>query len=100
MFDLNTLIPADSGRRLANATAINDAGQIAGWAQFPSAGNRSFLLTPKTAAPEPATCAVCTVALAGLTLLRRRECTKYLVPETTHEPCTSSFRSMIPPGPF
>ena len=47
--DLNTLLPAESGWVLAEATAINDKGQIIGTGTH--AGNGAgFLLTP---APEP-----------------------------------------------
>jgi probable HAF family extracellular repeat protein len=53
MYDLNTFLPANSGWHLVNATAINDAGQIAGWGFYNNA-EAAFLLTPQPAAvPEP-----------------------------------------------
>ena len=45
MYDLNNLIPADSGLTLGDAFSINDAGQIAGLG-FLSSGSRALLLTP------------------------------------------------------
>lgn len=46
MTDLNSLIPANSGWTLSQATAINDSGQIVGYGTSPSGLNRAFLLTP------------------------------------------------------
>lgn len=45
--DLNTLIPANSGWVLVNASAINNAGQIVGTGRV-NGGSQSqgFLLTP------------------------------------------------------
>jgi hypothetical protein len=47
--DLNTLIPPESGWRLEQADAINDAGHIVGHGLF-NGEVRGFLLTP---IPEP-----------------------------------------------
>jgi probable HAF family extracellular repeat protein len=65
MYDLNTLIPADSGWGLVNATAINDAGQITGWGGY-NGKQAAFLLTPVSAVPEPG---FEPLWLAGLTAL-------------------------------
>jgi hypothetical protein len=47
MSDLNTLVPAGSSLSLLQASAINSAGQIAGYALQTSAGNvHAFLATP------------------------------------------------------
>ncbi len=45
MWNLNSLIPANSGWQLYTATGINDKGQITGWG-INSQGVRSFVLTP------------------------------------------------------
>jgi hypothetical protein len=45
MHDLNNLIPPGSGWELVEATAINDAGQIAGSGRL-GGKMRAFLLTP------------------------------------------------------
>jgi probable HAF family extracellular repeat protein len=45
MVDLNTLIPANSGWELFEASSINDLGQIVGWGRH-GATIRAFLLTP------------------------------------------------------
>src|SRR5262249_11538985 len=50
--DLNSLINSGSGWKLWNATAINNAGQIAGIGEGPHGGPDFFLLTP-VEAPEP-----------------------------------------------
>ncbi len=49
IFDLNSLIPADSGWNLLSANAINTHGQIVGFGTF-GGDTRAFLLTP---VPEP-----------------------------------------------
>ncbi|HVM61399.1 MAG TPA: DUF3466 family protein [Verrucomicrobiae bacterium] len=49
MFDLNSLIPTNSGWTLTEATAINDNGQIVGYGTSPSGATHGFLLTPATA---------------------------------------------------
>jgi len=46
IFDLNSLIPADSGWELLLASAINDAGQIVGAGLF-NGKTHAFLLTPQ-----------------------------------------------------
>lgn len=46
MFDLNTLIPADSGWTLQFSASINDRGEIVGWGVSPSGETHGFLLTP------------------------------------------------------
>jgi hypothetical protein len=46
MTDLNSLIPAGTGITLAQATGINDIGQIAAWGSTPAAPIRALLLTP------------------------------------------------------
>ncbi len=45
MIDLNGLLPANSGWRLAGASAINNQGQIVGWGSYNGRGNnQEFLL--------------------------------------------------------
>ena len=64
MYDLNSLIPPDSGWYLTYATAINDNGQIVGYGNF-GGNTEAFLLTPVPAVvPEPATLGL--LALGGL----------------------------------
>jgi probable HAF family extracellular repeat protein len=48
MIDLNTLLPANSGWRLFQATAINDSGQIVGYGTLNggTAYPHAFLMTP------------------------------------------------------
>ena len=64
MFDLNTLIPADSGWRLWEARDINNDGQIVGWGILNGA-RRAFLLTPKNTTPQPVDSASSEVAAGG-----------------------------------
>lgn len=45
MWNLNSLIPVNSGWQLYTATGINDKGQITGWG-INSQGIRSYILTP------------------------------------------------------
>jgi probable HAF family extracellular repeat protein len=52
MYDLETLVPANTGWQLINATAINDVGQIVGWG-FYKGEEAAFLLTPQAPVPEP-----------------------------------------------
>lgn len=44
--DLNSLVPADSGWKLQEATSINDRGEIVGWGTFKRDEDQGFLLTP------------------------------------------------------
>lgn len=56
MYDLNTLLVKGTGWSLAYATAINNAGQIAGTGIFQGpngAEQHGFLLTPVAASPTP-----------------------------------------------
>jgi probable HAF family extracellular repeat protein len=46
MLDLNNLIPANSGRLLQGAYAINDQGQIVGFGTL-NGQAEAFLLTPQ-----------------------------------------------------
>ena len=66
-YDLNDLIPADSGYELHIASAINDEGQIAAIAEIMGGTYRAVLLTP---VPEPATLSL--LALGGLAVIRKR----------------------------
>lgn len=67
MTDLNTLIPADSGWMLRDATAVNDAGQIVGTGIYKDQGAFGFLLTPSQApVPEPSTLALLTIGTLSL----------------------------------
>ncbi len=55
MFDLNSLIPVNSGVVLSSASDINDSGQIVANGYFSNSqtvATRAFLLTP---VPEPTT---------------------------------------------
>lgn len=73
--DLNTLLAPGQGVGyvLGDASSINDQGQIAGTAYF---GNNNeihaYLLTP---VPEPATCVVAAMGVAGLLVRRKRKTT-------------------------
>lgn len=53
LYDLNTLIPADSGWALQSASSINDAGQIAGWGTI-NGVTHAFLATPDSASNDEA----------------------------------------------
>jgi len=44
--DLNSLIPADSGLKLEEATSINEHGDIVGWGELHGEESVGFLLTP------------------------------------------------------
>lgn len=44
--DLNSLVPADSGWKLQEATSINEGGEIVGWGTFNRDEDQGFLLTP------------------------------------------------------
>jgi probable HAF family extracellular repeat protein len=63
MTDLNSLIPPDSGWTLLDATAVNDAGQIAGTGIYDGGPAFGFLLTPT---PEPGTLRLLGIALLAL----------------------------------
>ena len=52
-YNLNSLIPSDSGLHLAYANAINNAGHIVGVAFDARGRYHAFLLTPATEAPPP-----------------------------------------------
>jgi probable HAF family extracellular repeat protein len=51
MYDLNELIPTNSGWVLQSANAINDQGQIVGYGSFSNQLRRAFLLTLATNSP-------------------------------------------------
>ena len=74
MYDLNTLIPANSGWKLQQARAINDSGQICGIGFTATGIQDGFLLTP-TSTPEPSALAILGVGSIGLLAhtLRRRK---------------------------
>lgn len=57
MIDLNTLLPANSGWHLVDATGINDDGQIIGWGNYNNGNGEEFLLNLNST-PEPATLAL------------------------------------------
>jgi probable HAF family extracellular repeat protein len=69
MYDLNDLIPANSGWVLQSARDINESGQIIGYGTF-NGVDEAFLLTP---VPEPSSMFVLLCGLGGLgAMLRRR----------------------------
>lgn len=71
LFDLNTLIPADSGWELVSASKINNKNQIVGTGKI-NGESRGFLLTPEAkSVPEP-TSALGVLGLGGLSLVFRR----------------------------
>ena len=73
--DLNDLLPKASGWVLADATSINDSGQILGNGTY-NGVSESFLLTPSTgdvsAVPEPGTLAFAGLGILAVALVRRR----------------------------
>jgi probable HAF family extracellular repeat protein len=71
LFDLNTLIPADSGWELVSASKINNKNQIVGMGKI-NGESRGFLLTPEAkSVPEP-TSALGVLGLGGLSMVFRR----------------------------
>jgi len=69
MYNLNDLIPDNSGWTLSFANDINDLGQIVGQGHYMGGQSRGFILTP-TNTPEPAT--ILLLSLGGLFLRRHR----------------------------
>jgi probable HAF family extracellular repeat protein len=79
MVDLATLIDPLPGWFLEHVSAINDAGQIAGYGSY-FGETRAFLLSP---VPEPSTTALVALGLAGLAMaiMRFGKCNgKYTMP--------------------
>ncbi|MDR3621368.1 MAG: PEP-CTERM sorting domain-containing protein [Paludisphaera borealis] len=72
IYDLNDLIPANSGWKLNDAYSINDRGQILGQGIDPEGQHSDFLLTPVEQVPEPATWAVFGLAAAAFAWRKRR----------------------------
>src|SRR5262249_51645833 len=72
LYDLNSLLPANSGWTLTAAYGLNDAGQIVGTGTY-NGDPSAFLLTPTSlsSVPEPSACAIL-VPTALLLLPRRR----------------------------
>ena len=68
IFDLNSLIPADSGWNLLSANAINTQGQIVGFGSF-GGNTRAFVLTP---VPEPSSVVLLAGAALGCCVAIRR----------------------------
>ncbi len=69
MFDLNTLVSANSGWNLYRANHINNQGTITGWGML-NGQNRAFLLSP-VAVPEPSSFALLG-AIGLMSALRKR----------------------------
>lgn len=67
MYDLNTLVPTNSGFVLNWAYGINDVGQIVGCGTTSTGQTHGFLLTP---IPEPTTAGLMGLGLACLALRR------------------------------
>ncbi|AFZ19783.1 HAF repeat-containing PEP-CTERM protein [Allocoleopsis franciscana] len=71
LFDLNTLIPADSGWELVSASKINNKNQIVGTGKI-NGESRGFLLTPEAkSVPEP-TSVLGVLGLGGLSMVLSR----------------------------
>jgi hypothetical protein len=68
MYDLNDLIPPDSGWRLEEAWAINESGWIVGWGNS-GHGDRGLLLKP---VPEPSSLLALLCGLGGFGGMTRR----------------------------
>jgi len=71
VYNLNDLIPQDSGWLLAEATAIDSFGRIVGDGVF-DGQETAFLLTPVGTVPEPASLTLLALSCAAL-LVRRRK---------------------------
>ncbi|HZZ44701.1 MAG TPA: hypothetical protein VFE58_17325 [Tepidisphaeraceae bacterium] len=81
VYDLNTLLPENSGWILQYAMDINNLGEIAGVGMY-EGQEQSFLLAPTSIAitPEPAFCGVFVLGAFGLRPLRKedkRDCHGY-----------------------
>jgi probable HAF family extracellular repeat protein len=87
LYDLNTLIPPDSGWTLDVAHDINEAGQIVGYGRSPSGLSRAFLLNPipnATATPSPTptpTASPTSTATPSPTVIVHLSASAYLVHE-------------------
>jgi probable HAF family extracellular repeat protein len=73
MTDLNSFLPANSGWRLEDATAINDLGQIVGEGTI-NGQHHAFLLNTadSSATPEPASVALFGAGAALFLLMRKK----------------------------
>ncbi len=72
MQNLDSLVVNGGTFRVREATAINEAGQIAGWG-YDSVTNQpyAYVLTPTAPVPEPASWALLAAGVAGLAWRRR-----------------------------
>lgn len=74
LFDLNTLLPSESGWLLGAAYGINDLGQIVGWGTI-NGHDHAFLMTPSgeplSSVPVPSAVWLLGSGLAGLLGLGR-----------------------------
>jgi len=95
IFDLNTLIPANSGWRLLSAEGVNNLGQIVGFGTL-NGQTRAFLLDPIPQTPEPSSLILWMVGITGaawlLSASRRRTLAGAL---TLPARCLSRFRRCV-----
>jgi probable HAF family extracellular repeat protein len=69
LYDLNTLIPANSNWTLTSARRINDLGQIIGQGISPNGVSHAYLLTP---VPEPSVGILLVIGILGVWTYRQR----------------------------
>ena len=80
--DLNSLLPADSGWTLSQATLINDRGQIFGYGTHNSQYGAAFLLTPPPTVVDPSTITSQLAAAIAYTQRSSSATLSYVAPTT------------------